>query len=56
MDIILKIGGWESASMFRRYAITDTQEIADNLGKLAEYRATMKQQPPKVVPLKKAAG
>ncbi len=38
-SIILKIGGWETADMFLRDAITDTKEIADNLGKLSAYRA-----------------
>ena len=31
-SIILKIGGWETDEMFRRYATTDTQKMADNLG------------------------
>ncbi len=54
-SIILKIGGWETAAMFRRYAITDTQELADNLGKLAEYRAAARQQPAKIVPIRARA-
>ena len=37
--------------MFPRYAITDTQEIADNLGKLAAYRDEQKAQTAKVPPL-----
>lgn len=55
-SIIMKIGGWETASMFRRYAITDTQEIADNLGKLHEYRTAQAQQGAKVVPITRASG
>lgn len=51
--IILKIGGWETDEMFRRYAITDTQEMADNLGKLSAYRAAQAQQPAKVVPMQR---
>ena len=54
-SIILWIGGWETNEMFRRYAITDTQEIADNLGKLSAYRAAQAKQPAKVVPLKQPA-
>jgi hypothetical protein len=54
-SIILKIGGWETAAMFRRYAIADMQEPADNLGKLAEYRAAARQQPAKIVPIRAAA-
>jgi hypothetical protein len=54
-SIILKIGGWETADMFRRYAITDTKEIADNLRKLSVYRAAQGQQPAKVVPMRKQA-
>ena len=55
-SIIMKIGGWETASMFRRYAITDTQGLAENLGKLSAHRAAQAQQAPKVVPIRKAAG
>ena len=55
-SIIMNIGGWETASMFRRYAITDTHELADNLAKLRAYRTAQAQQAPKVVPMRKAAG
>jgi hypothetical protein len=55
-SIILKIGGWETADMFRRYAITDTKEIADNLRKLSAYRAAQAKRAPKVVPIQKVAG
>jgi integrase len=54
-SIILKIGGWETDEMFRRYAITDTQEMADNLGKLSTYRTAQAKQPAKVVPMHKTA-
>jgi hypothetical protein len=42
--------------MFRRYAITDTKEIADNLRKLSAYRAAQAKRAPKVVPIQKVAG
>lgn len=42
--------------MFRRYAITDTQELVDNLGKLNAYRSAQALRAPKVVPIAKASG
>ena len=36
---IMRIGGWKTASMFRRYAITDDSDVIDGLGKHDAYVA-----------------
>jgi integrase len=54
-SLIMVIGGWETASMFRRYCINESQEIAANLGKYSDYLKTAKTQAPKVVPITKVS-
>jgi integrase len=45
---IMRIGGWKTASMFRRYAITDDADVIDGLDKLDSYVARQLQAPRRV--------
>lgn len=46
--IIMQIGGWETASMFRRYAIKRKEMIVDGLNRLGRFRTEARQAGPKV--------
>jgi len=53
--IIMQIGGWETAAMFRRYAIKRKDMVAKGLNALGEYRKQALSARPKVVSLHAAA-
>lgn len=54
--IIMQIGGWETAAMFRRYAIKRKQPIVEGLNKLSAHRKqAAKAQPAKIVPMPNVA-
>jgi integrase len=49
---IMRIGGWKTASMFKRYAITDDTDVRDGFAKLDAYVARAKRQASTVRPLR----
>jgi integrase len=38
-SVVMAVGGWKTASMFRRYAIVSTRDIASGIKKLEQHRA-----------------
>ena len=51
--VIQRIGGWKTASMFKRYDIVDERDLRDAGERLATYLATETTTAPTVVPLRR---
>jgi integrase len=50
-DVIMKMGGWKTPSMFSRYNIVDTQDLADAQAAMTRAFAATER---KVIPLRRA--
>ena len=51
--MIQRIGGWKTASMFKRYDIVDERDLRDAGERLSTYLATETTAAPTVVPLRR---
>jgi len=52
---VMDIGGWRTVSMFHRYRITDTKQMAATLGRLEAARHTQANAKSTVIPMIPAA-
>jgi len=50
-DVIQRIGGWKTASMFKRYNIVDARDLAEAGERLATFLADAATASPTIVPL-----
>jgi integrase len=50
-DVIQRIGGWKTASMFKRYNIVDERDLADAGERLSAFLTTQASASPTIVPL-----
>jgi len=50
-DVIQRIGGWKTASMFKRYNIVDERDLADAGERLSAFLTTAASASPTIVPL-----
>jgi integrase len=50
-DVIQRIGGWKTASMFKRYNVVDERDLADAGERLSNFLAAAATTAPTVVPL-----
>jgi integrase len=55
VDVIQRIGGWKTASMFKRYNIVDERDLHDAADRLSAFLATEASATPTVVPLHRPA-
>jgi len=53
VDVIQRMGGWKTASMFKRYNIIDERDLHDAADRLEAFLATEASAPPTVVPLRR---
>jgi integrase len=53
-DVIQRIGGWKTASMFKRYNVVDERDLADAGERLSAFLAEAASAAPTVVPLETA--
>jgi integrase len=53
-DVIQRIGGWKTASMFARYNVVDERDLADAGERLSAFLAAAATAPPTVLPLEPA--
>jgi integrase len=53
-DVIQRIGGWKTASMFKRYNLVDERDLADAGERLSAFLAEAASAAPTVVPLETA--
>jgi hypothetical protein len=50
-DVIQRIGGWKTASMFKRYNIVDERDLADAGERLSAFLTSAASASPTIVPL-----
>jgi hypothetical protein len=43
-EVALKIGGWRSNSMLQRYGIINSDDMAEGIKQMEEYRALMREK------------
>jgi len=53
-DVIQRIGGWKTASMFKRYNIVDERDLAEAGERLSAFLTGAASAPPTIVPLAEA--
>jgi integrase len=53
VDVIQRIGGWKTASMFKRYNVIDERDLLDAADRLEAFLATEASATPTVVPLRR---
>lgn len=49
-DVIQRIGGWKTASMFKRYNVVDERDLADAGARLSVFLAKASSATPTVMP------
>jgi integrase len=50
-DVIMRIGGWKTPSMFRRYNVVDERDLTEAAERLSGFLAHAASAPPTIVPL-----
>ena len=50
-DVIMRIGGWKTASMFRRYNVVDERDLTEAAERLAGFLTDAASVPPTIVSL-----
>jgi hypothetical protein len=50
-DVIMRIGGWKTPSMFRRYNVVDERDLTEAAERLAGFLTEAASVPPTIVPL-----
>jgi integrase len=50
-DVIMRIGGWKTASMFRRYNVVDERDLTEAAERLTGFLTDAASAPPTIVPL-----
>jgi hypothetical protein len=50
-DVIMRIGGWKTASMFRRYNVVDERDLTEAAERLTGFLTYAASGPPIIVPL-----
>jgi integrase len=50
-DVIMRIGGWKTPNMFRRYNVVDERDLTEAAERLAGFLADAASAPPTIVPL-----
>jgi integrase len=53
IDVIQRIGGWKTASMFKRYNVIDERDLLDAADRLDAFLETEVSAPPTIVPLRR---
>ena len=54
-DVIMRIGGWKTPSMFRRYNVVDERDLTEAAERLAGFLTDAASAPPTIVPLAASA-
>ena len=55
VDVIQRIGGWKTASMFKRYNVVDERDLRDVGERLSTYLAAEATTTSTIVPLRRCA-
>ena len=50
-DVIMRIGGWKTASMFRRYNVVNERDLTEAAERLTGFLTDAASAPPTIVPL-----
>src|SRR5262249_61992878 len=54
-DVIMRIGGWKTASMSRRYNVVDERDLTEAAERLMGFLTDAASAPPTIVPLARSA-
>jgi integrase len=54
-DVIMRIGGWKTRSMFERYNVVDERDLAEAARRLSGFLAAASTAAPTIVPLRARA-